>query len=285
MTQTTKNCYAWAIERTDGHVFGFTDHDQEVSFEGAVFKPTSGLSSSAISKTTGLSVDTTEVLGGITDASVREEDIVSGKFDNASVRCWRFNWSDLSDRSLEFRGLIGEIRQTGGTFQAEIRGLAALLNRPRGRLYQSPCSAVLGDKRCKLATNNPAFSRTLKVIKSAGNATFILDDPLDLDEGWFVQGAFFVLSGDHSGSSGMIKLDEKTENHRKITLWKGFVHDLQPGEDVRITAGCDKQFLTCQKKFSNTVNFRGFPDIPNDQYVMQSPEQFQNRDGGSLRSW
>ncbi len=40
------------------------------------------------------------------------------------------------------------------------------------------------------------------------------------------------------------------------------------GDVVTLRAGCDKQFSTCREKFLNAVNFRGFPHIPGDDFVL-----------------
>lgn len=55
--RVTTVCRAWAVVRRDGAVFGFTDHDRDLEFEGIVFRAGTGLSASALSQTTGLSVD------------------------------------------------------------------------------------------------------------------------------------------------------------------------------------------------------------------------------------
>jgi uncharacterized phage protein (TIGR02218 family) len=38
-----------------------------------------------------------------------------------------------------------------------------------------------------------------------------------------------------------------------------------------ITAGCDKRFSTCRARFANAVNFRGFPHIPGNDFVIGYP--------------
>ena len=55
------------------------------------------------------------------------------------------------------------------------------------------------------------------------------------------------------------------------------------GHSFTVTAGCDKQFATCQAKFNNPVNFRGFPHIPGNDFVtaIARPGNPAN-DGGSL---
>ncbi len=40
-----------------------------------------------------------------------------------------------------------------------------------------------------------------------------------------------------------------------------------PSDTFTVSAGCDKHFATCQAKFANTVNFRGFPHMPGNDFV------------------
>lgn len=59
----TTVCHCWLVTRKDGETYGFTDHDRDLTFEGHVFKASSGLSAGALQQTTGLSVDNSEAVG------------------------------------------------------------------------------------------------------------------------------------------------------------------------------------------------------------------------------
>ncbi len=48
-------------------------------------------------------------------------------------------------------------------------------------------------------------------------------------------------------------------------------------------AECDKRFATCREVFRNTGNFRGFPDIPGEDFLMLTPAEGGRHDGGSRR--
>lgn len=48
-------------------------------------------------------------------------------------------------------------------------------------------------------------------------------------------------------------------------------------------ASCDKRWATCRAKFGNGANFRGFPDIPGDDFLTAIPVQGGRNDGGSRR--
>ena len=48
-------------------------------------------------------------------------------------------------------------------------------------------------------------------------------------------------------------------------------------------AVCDKRWQTCVGTFGNGINFRGFPDIPGDDFLTAAPVEGGRHDGGSRR--
>jgi uncharacterized phage protein (TIGR02218 family) len=55
------------------------------------------------------------------------------------------------------------------------------------------------------------------------------------------------------------------------------------GDAFSVTAGCDKRHATCRKKFGNVVNFRGFPHMPGNDFVIRMPQAGEpGLDGGSF---
>ena len=46
-------------------------------------------------------------------------------------------------------------------------------------------------------------------------------------------------------------------------------------------ATCDKRYATCRDTFHNNVNFRGFPDLPGEDFLTVYPRDGQALDGGS----
>ena len=279
----TTLCRAWALERRDGTVLGFTDHDCVLSFDGLDFQPGSGLTARAVQQATGLSVDNTEALGVLSDAAVREEDIEAGRFDGAEVRCWLVNWQDVSMRWLQFRGSIGEIRRAGGAFEAELRGLTERLNQPLGRIYQNPCTAVLGDAACRFDLETPGYAADLDAESVEHNEVFRWEALPGFEPDWFTGGRLTVLSGAAEGLWAAIKADQSSAGGRRISLWEPIRAMVSPGDAVRLEAGCDKRMETCRLKFNNLLNFQGFPDIPGEDWVMAVPRQSGVNTGGSRR--
>lgn len=278
----TTTCRCWAITRSDGQTYGFTDHDMELSFDGLVFKASTGLTAAAIEQATGLSIDNTEAMGALSDASVREEDIEAGRFDGAEVRAWLVNWAEPAQRMLQFRGSIGELRRAGGAFHAELRGLTDLLNRPLGRIYQKPCTAVLGDGACRFALDAPGYRAEAEIIGVDGTI-LRLQGADGADDGWFERGRLDVLDGAAQGLWASIKQDQREGDGRSVTLWSGIGGGLAVGDRVQLTAGCDKRMSTCRLKFNNILNFQGFPDLPHEDWVMAVPKKGNRNRGGSRR--
>lgn len=274
-------CLCWAVTRADGGAFGFTDHDLDLAFDGLTFRAGTGLSAKALSQTTGLSVDNTEAMGALSDAAVTEADIAAGRFDGAEVRIWQVDWSEPDVRALRFRGSFGEVRRKGGAFEVELRGLAEALNQPQGRVYQSVCPAVLGDAACGVDLSDPVMSHETIADGVDGGRVLRWGDFPPYDRRWFERGVLTVLSGEAEGLTGRIKNDRLDGGGRVVELWEGLRASLLPGDRVRLTAGCDKRFETCGAKFGNTLNFRGFPHVPPDDWVMTYPRG--RMDGGALR--
>ena len=151
----------WRISRLDGKEFFFTDHDCDLSFEGQVYKASSGYSRTAIANDASLGVDNLEVEGVFDNVAITEEELRAGLFDQAEVRIFLVNWADPSMGSLRMRrGWFGEAVLTEqGIFRTELRGLSQALSQRIGELYSPECRADLGDHRCKVPIHPPVAAR------------------------------------------------------------------------------------------------------------------------------
>jgi uncharacterized phage protein (TIGR02218 family) len=276
----TTVCRCWAVVRRDGAVFGFTDHDVDLAFEGVTFRADTGMTAAAVSQSTGLAVDNTEALGALSSEAIEEADIRAGRFDGAGVTAWLVNWADVSQRVLQFRGSLGEVTRAGGAFRAELRGLAEALNQPQGRVYQAPCAAVLGDARCTVDLSDPGYFTEVTVEVIEAGKVFLFAEMEGFDDRWFERGRLRVLSGAAAGLVGLVKNDRLSASGRKIELWEQIRAEVAPGDLVRIEAGCDKRVETCRLKFDNLLNYRGFPAIPGEDWLMAVPSNQAVKDGG-----
>ena len=54
-----------------------------------------------------------------------------------------------------------------------------------------------------------------------------------------------------------------------ITLLEAPVRAIAVSDGIVIRADCDKRLETCQDRFANPLNFRGFPNIPGQDAVLR----------------
>lgn len=278
----TSTCRCWRIERLDGQVLGFTDHDEALDFDGTSYVPSSGLSAKALEQSTGLAVDNTEAVGVLSADHVSEADIVAGRYDGAAVVALIVNWANTAERKVLFRGTIGEIRRGDVAFEAELRGLADPLNVERSKVYQRSCDVGLGDAGCGVDMTAPGMRVSVPVLSVESERAFTIGDIAGMADRWFERGRAEVMDGAASGHVGFVKRDRIEGAVRRIELWEDMRAVLAPGDFVQLDAGCDKSFETCRVKFDNAVNFRGFPHIPGDEWITSIPRKGRKNDGGSL---
>lgn len=278
----TTVCRCWAVTRADGEVYGFTDHDTDLVFDGVTYRADTGMTATALEQTTGLSVDNTEAMGALSDAAVTETDIMAGKFDGAAVKAWLVNWADLEQKVVQFNGTFGELTRAGGAFNAELRGLTEALNQPQGRIYQTGCSAILGGKGCGFDTSSVGYFAEIEVEAVSDQKVFTFANMTDFDDRWFENGRLKVLSGAAAGQMAIVKNDRLSGPERTIELWQKLRLEIAPGDSIRLEAGCDRRAVTCRLKFDNFVNFQGFPHIPGDDWLLSYPVATGTNDGGSL---
>jgi uncharacterized phage protein (TIGR02218 family) len=276
-TGSTTVCRAWLLVRKDGTKMGFTDHDCDLEFEDTAFKARSAFVAGALEKTNGMSVDNTEVVGALSDLSINEIDIAAGRYDGTKVTVYLVNWMDVSARSILFRGSFGEITHKDGAFRIELRGLSEALNVSGGKVFHAQCSAVLGDRRCRIDLSDSRYCVELPIDEIDQGRVFNLPAVTQFADGWFASGLLVVLSGRGEGQVGHIRSDTQKHGRREVELWSSINVSPQSGDSVRLVTGCDRRQSTCQQKFDNYLNFRGFPHIPGEDWLRSNPSQSRRR--------
>ena len=281
-TGATHLARCWKLNRNDGVTLGFTDHDLDLSFDGTLFRASAGMNASAIEVSTGLSVDNAHAVGALSADSLKDEDILAGRYDGAEILHWLVDWQNLENRVLLFRGTLGEMRQTNGAFEVELRGLAEKMNRPLGRAFVKTCDRELGDHKCGFDLSTPGYSHDTVVATAISNASIVADDLSTFATGWFSNGMVSWKTGANAGLNGLIKQDVVLSDVRHIELWEEAPFKVETGDQFRLIAGCDKRAATCRKKFDNFLNFRGFPHIPGEDWVTAYPRRGEVHDGSSM---
>lgn len=277
-SRSTTMVYCWKVERSDGTVQGFTEHDGDLTFDSVTYLASSGFQASMIEQSLGLAVDNLNVESALSSDSINEDDLAKGYYDFAEVTIYWVNWQDVTERSIVDRGNLGEISRGETAFSAEFRSLADRLDQQTGRKYSRSCDAVLGDARCGVDLTSSSFKAT-GTVSSADGRQLVVTGTGTFGDGFFQGGVLTFTSGDNNGLSFEVKRHEGAD----VTLWEIPPDTVAVSDGYSMTAGCDRSSATCKAKFSNLANFRGFSHIPGEDWMTKYADiEEENMDGGSL---
>lgn len=278
----TTVCHAWRVIRRDGVVLGFTEHDNDITFDGTTFLAASGFSASAAEEEVGLPAATSEVSGGFSSAAITEDDLERGRYDGARVEVFLVNWALPEQHMMLKVQEIGEVSRDAGRFQAELRSFASRLNEPQGRVYGRRCDAAVGDNRCGVDLSLPQFRADGVVVSVPDASRLLLSGVRSVDDGFFRLGTATFVDGENQGQRFDIDAHVRVGDLMEVTLWLPLERAPSPGDRLVLTAGCDKSFATCRSKFSNRLNFRGFPHMPGADFAYTYADGESVHDGKAL---
>jgi uncharacterized phage protein (TIGR02218 family) len=277
----------FTIWLANGSILTYTNLDLPVAWNGYNYSASSILISGLRYKCSlGLNVDsqqisisarTTDTLGGVPFMQALQQ----GAFDGAIVqreKAFFSSWAPSGGSLLPigtaimFKGRVSAIDQIGRTTaQVTVAADTVFLDidMPR-RLWAPNCTHVLYDSGCALARGTYSTSATAGagsgnnyVRWSGANQTF-------------VQGAIVFTSGQNSGVQATVKW---ADNGTGLGLAYPLPYPPQAGDAFTVAQGCDHTMATCQSKFNNLANFRGYPFVPPPQ-VMTGPLSASWMSGG-----
>ena len=271
----------WRLTQTDGSVSGFTDHDADLVFDGVIHAAGTGLQAADMQAELGFAVTGGEVSGALNTPVLDEADIANGAYDGARVDLYLVDWAAPENRVLLESGVIGEIKRTDTGFIAEIRSLAYRLDEEQGRLFRPACSADLGDARCGVDLNRADL--TLNGMVTASDGMTYLETSVPARAGLFERGLLRFTSGANAGARFEIRAQSAIATSTGFALWQAVGGPILPGDRFNVTAGCDKSIATCRDRFANLLNFRGFPHMVGNDFILASvSDGAPGMDGGSL---
>jgi uncharacterized phage protein (TIGR02218 family) len=270
----------WRVQRRDGQVFGWVDHDLDVTIAGVTYLASAGLRPSSVRSTDDFSVDTLDI-SIFLDVGT-EHDIVVGVWDDAEVVVFAYNWSvppaAMDDNVLILRcGHLGELTRSNGQLTAEIRGLTQRLTTRIGRAYTASCPWRHGrwDIPSQQYVSNPECGIDAEAFARNGLVSALGDDPVlecvdttsGEPDGFFHEGLLTFTAGPNHNVTREVR---RWTNHT-FSLYRPFPFVIAVGDPYRALAGDDKSVVTCQQRFHNLVNFGGFPWIPGQAAVFTAP--------------
>lgn len=278
----TTTCHCWRLQRRDGVVLGFTEHDHDLAFVDTLFLAASGFSASDGEEAAGLPASTSNVTGGFSSDAITEADLNAGLYDGARVEIYLVNWAAPEQHILLKVQEIGEVTRQTGQFQAELRSFAARLAEPQGRIYTRRCDAVLGDARCGVDLGRPQYRAEGTIVAASDTTRLSLSGISGFADGFFAHGKLLFLDGANAGLSVDVDSQVLARAIMQVNLWLPPSAPPAVGERVALIAGCDKAFATCRSKFGNPQNFRGFPHMPGSDFAYTYADGTSVHDGSPL---
>ncbi|MDE3061355.1 MAG: phage BR0599 family protein [Pseudomonadota bacterium] len=160
-----------------------------------------------------------------------------------------------------FHGLVATVDNIGRlsckmTVKSMLNKLA--VDMPRD-IWQPCCLNTLYDGLCTMnkaangASGTVGASPTLGFIPWSGSAADTYD-----------QGTVTFESGANVGVSRTVQ----TSTTSGLTLSRPLDYLPAAGDSFVVYKGCDKTMATCQNRFNNLANFRGFPFVPPPELAM-----------------
>jgi uncharacterized phage protein (TIGR02218 family) len=189
-----------------------------------------------------------------------------GSFDGCEIERNRVFFADyiggtaIGSVTL-FKGRLGAVDEIGRTSaRLTVNSDLVLLDidMPRN-VYQPTCLHTLYDSGCTLVKNafgtngTVGSGSTASVIAWSGAASV------------YQQGSITFTSGVNAGVTANVN-----STAAGISLTLGYPLQSQPaaGDSFTVYQGCDHTPGTCQSKFNNLANFRGFPYVPPPQMAI-----------------
>lgn len=282
-----KLCHLWKIARTDGTTLYFTDHSNQILFEGQTYSPAGGANASATQKQGGMAESNKNMKGVIlTSDAITFSDLKAGKYRDAQITEYTIDWSRPFVGALySMTWRVVEVRWTGQRYDCEIAGLTTLLRQPRGDVYSRPCrwdlgeaSGEIGVPGCKVSLATMTLtSRQVTAVNTQrldfdtniGTVLDVTGSSLANSNNWFNFGLVTWNTGANAGIVSEVKTSFATDG--RISFQTKTPFDIAVSDQFDISPGCDKLKATCVSKFDNVENYGGFDTIPGSDAMYETP--------------
>ena len=172
----------------------------------------------------------------------------------ATITIRRYHRGDTSDPRVIYKGVLREItfEEDGAVSTLKLTPVAAAFKKTIPTdTFQATCNRVLFDSKCGLNRNDYLYSGVVTAVN--GNLVTVSGLEAAKGDGWATAGYVTIGVLDYR----MVVLQDGDD----LELVLPFFVDVS-GETVSVFAGCKHDVNTCESKFSNDINFGGFPYVP-----------------------
>jgi uncharacterized phage protein (TIGR02218 family) len=262
----------FTITLVTGQTIYSTGADVDISYGGNLFVH-NGLYVKGLKykSTIGLDADQQDTMlvaaaGWALNGATLPQAIRNGAFDGATLQRDRLFFSDYVGGTqigdvLLFKGLFLSIKAGALAAQATVANDLRLLDQPMPRnVFTLRCNHTLYDSGCTLSKASYATTGTVQ----SGTTASAIATSVALAA--HVQGIILFTSGVANGlQAGVADVNSGT-----VSLTYPLPVLPAVGDSFTLYQGCDHTKSTCQAKFNNLANFRGYPFIPAPQQALTS---------------
>ena len=259
-------CFTFTL--AGGAVLTWTNVDLPVTYNGATFSANGPLVQGLKYKANvGLEVDKQQII-----IAARPTDLISGSpalnairagaFDGATVQRDRVFLTAIGGNVIGgvmlFHGRVSTVDQVGRT-SAQITVASDLVildyDMPRN-LYSATCVHTLYDSGCGVIRGTFSANGTV----GAGSTATLINT--SVAAAGHAQGSIVFTSGVNANVRATVK---SAAPGASLSLMYPLPSPPTAGDAFTVAFGCDHTRGTCQAKFANLANFRGFPFVPPPQ--------------------
>lgn len=259
----------YTITLSNGTVYRWTTCDIDLPVGGKTWLATGAvLARSNLRSTSRLEVDTLEVqlagafkLGGLSIA-LRA---VQGYFDGARLQIDHLVGPDLPGALALgpvlawYEGAVAAVDPGVPVVRMQVQSELAALNQQLPRfLWQPACGNAVYDPNCGIAKAAFTLAGTASGTPTKTSIPTASAALLAKAAGYFDLGVLAWTSGALAGVKRQIRSWDGTAFTPAIPLPSA----PRAGDSFTVYPGCARTKADCDSKFSNLVNFRGFPSIP-----------------------
>lgn len=274
---STSLARVWTITRTDGAIYRFTDHDTDIKIGVNVFRASDSFTMSDITHSvSGVAQAATMAvnLGSNAATHITYEDLTDDVFKNSTLRVDVVLWDDPSIGTANiFNGVFSavEIDVIKNRATIDITGTLSKGIPSIGQKFSAECRADLGDGRCRVDLS--LHTSTGLVTSVTNKRKFEVQLTPKLNNYQFSFGKLIWTSGLNSGLRQEVLVQYGTTPTIDLIITAFYARkDIQVGDTLSITKGCDFRPTTCATKFDNILNFRGEPFIPGPDFISDKAE-------------
>lgn len=262
--ETGAICHYVKLTLSDASVIALTNHDVKFDLDGATYLPSPAVESVRYVSTLGSQINSQRIFATLYEGILTQASVQGGEYDDAVVEAGWIAWNiSPKERMVVHTGLVSRIDYDDTGIDLEVLDNLKLLQTNFGRIYSTQDPFTFGDAQFALSEGSWTDSGQIDTITfnrfaftATGDASFE-----SRANNYYTYGKITFTNGNNNGKSTEVKVFETVGSDIVIELIRPTPYSMTVGDTFDIVAGYDGSFNQCKNKFSNGVNFGGFPHV------------------------